>query len=348
MLPWSPRCRNFIFCEKSSYSGETGLFISILRNTIEHLPKNKAIRYIWSTNGNWIVTFSGFGNPRLNFPVSLKIGMDWTIQTAESRKSPSLPSTDKIYNYPAHTNYFSIVPSYLPVLINDSNFEGVEHAVGWEAPGWGGAAVSLPGETLFSHTAAAPGPVPAGFAIQKYPQQWNRHSPPPARHWAMPKATPGSQTWVCNTGISPCLSSAVIYKIIPRPGSWCEPRPGWASQAQQTKLWVSGGKWALASCAACSCSICSCNLLLPLLPPPERESFLQKEDFFSHPIKNNIWFSVEDKMLIFGSPQSKSVVLFYYFKSSCQKRDWVICPASNSLFSKLCFKEIPSAKPPKG
>lgn len=152
MLPWSPRYRNLILFEKSSYSGETGLFISILRNIIKHLPKNKAIRYIWSTNGNWIVTFSGFGKPRLNFPVSLKIGMDWTIQTAESRRPPSLPSTDKIYNYPAHTNYFSIVPSYLPELINDSNFEGVEHAVGWEAPLWGGAAVNLPGETVLTHS----------------------------------------------------------------------------------------------------------------------------------------------------------------------------------------------------
>lgn len=274
-----PKMQEFHFLWKSSYSGGTGLLILILRNVIKNLPKNKAIRYIWSTNGNWIVTFSGFGNPRLNFPVSLKIGMDWTIQTAESRRPPSLPSTDKIYNYPAHTNYFSIVPSYLPAVINDSNFEGVEHTVGWEAPLWGGAAVNLPGETLFSHTAAAPGPVPAGFAIQKYPQQWNRHTPPPARCWAMLKAPPGSQAQVCNTGISPCLSSAGISQIISRPGSCCEPRLGSASQAQQTKLWVSTGKWALASCAACSCSICSCNPSLPLLPSPEREFFLQKEDF---------------------------------------------------------------------
>lgn len=183
---------------------------------------------------------------------------------------------------------------------------------------------------VFSHTAAAPGPVPAGFTIQKYPQQWKRHTPPPARCWAMPKAPPGSQTRVCNTGISPCLSSAVISMVISRPGSCCEPRPGSASQAQQTKLWVSRGKWALASCSACSCSICSCNPSLSLLPPPERESFLQKEDFFSHQIENSIWFRMKDKMLVFYSPQSKSIsVLFYYFKSSCQKRDWIIFPASN-------------------
>lgn len=177
---------------------------------------------------------------------------------------------------------------------------------------------------LFSGTAAAPGPVPAGFAIQKYPQQWNRHTPPPAWCWAMPKAPPGSHTRVCNTAISPCLSSAVIYKIISRPWSWTEPRPGSASQAQQTKLWFSRGKWALASCAACSCSICSCN---PLLLPPERESSLQKEDFTLN------W----KKYLIQYERQSKSIYLLFYFtilSPAAKKRNWVIFPVLNSSFSK--------------
>lgn len=70
------------------------------------------------------MTFSGFGNPRLNFPVSLKIGMDWTIQTAESRRPSSLPNTDQIYNCPARTNFFRIF-RYLQALINYTNFKAV-------------------------------------------------------------------------------------------------------------------------------------------------------------------------------------------------------------------------------
>lgn len=93
------------------------------------------------------MTFSGFGNPRLNFPVSLKIGMDWTIQTAESRRPPSLSNTDKIYNCPAHTNFFRIFPSYLLALVNYTNFKAgfffFKHAVWWKAASWGNIAVQL-------------------------------------------------------------------------------------------------------------------------------------------------------------------------------------------------------------
>lgn len=52
-----------------------------------------------------------------------------------------------------------------------------------------------------------------------------------------------SSSWLTDTGLQhrneplPVLCSDLQGNI--KPGSWCEPRPGWASQAQQTKLWVS-------------------------------------------------------------------------------------------------------------
>lgn len=59
---------------------------------------------------------------------------------------------------------------------------------------------------------------------------------------------------------------------------------------------------------------------------------------------------MKDKMLIFGSPQSRSIYLLFCFT--------ILSPAAKKeigLFSQPriynlvnCFKEIPSAKPPKG
>lgn len=248
---------------------------------------------------------------------------DWNgLNNTDSwkQKVTSLPSTDK-------TNYFSIVPSYLPALINDSSCEGVGHGAVWGVQQWTFLV------RLCSHTQLQP----QGLCQQDLP---SRNTPSSETGTLLlPLLSVGQcpkllldQTQVCNTGISPSLSSAVIYKIISNLGAGMNP-----GQEQVRPRRQSFGSAELVPS-------------LPLLSPPERESFLQKEEFFSHQIENNIWFSMKDKMLIFGSPQRKSTSLLFYFTilnpAAKKEIEFFSQPQIQCLVN--CFKEIPSAKPPKG